>query len=333
MSVTVPLVNVAANATFTNLVDTVNLLANTVSNYVLTVNTLANGSISTGNGFVNGMFGANTLFATNIRGGNVQTSGPVSFLSNVAFNANVSCNTTIYLGNTSSLNSSTLFLGNSIVNAVLNTTSLYFNNVGIVTTNTRASILQNSSVIGVRGSINFITSGAISINSIDNANTDSIDITLSASGNSIVAGSDKQIQYNANGSLSASLGLTFDSSSNTLSVSNTANVKTLSFQDIIKVGTKVTNSSISGTYEIDNFLLSDFSGGEYLIVVKDNANSTYQTIKSIISRDNITEYGTVFSSSDLGNIIASSNSTHVIISLNTSIANTTTKIIRTLVAA
>ena len=355
MSITVPLVNVSANATFSNLIDTVNQIANVISNYTLTVNTLANGSISTGNGFLNGIFGATTLVANSIRGGNIQSSGNLSFLSNVSFGL-ASFSNTIYLGNTSSLNSTTLFLGNSSVNAVLNSTSLYFNNVKIVTANSRASVQQNSVAVGIRGSINFITSGIVSVACVDNANTDSIDITLSAFGNSIVAGSDKQVQFNSNGTMTASLGLTFDKSTNTLAVANlinteivntvsltvnsiTANSLSVPSVQLQNVATQTTIFKTSSTtsYELDSFTKASYTGGEYNILIKDSANSIYQISKLLLLFDGntvtITEFGDISSNNFVfTDFTPSTNSTHVIITANSSASNTTAKIIKMMIS-
>jgi hypothetical protein len=55
---------------------------------VVTVDTTANASWSTGNGYVNGMFGANTLYATYISGGNVATNTVLTITSNVAITSN-----------------------------------------------------------------------------------------------------------------------------------------------------------------------------------------------------------------------------------------------------
>ena len=66
------------------------LAANTVT---VAANTV--GDMSTGNGFVTGIFGANTITASIIKGGNVQTNSAVSVMSNTNFgNASVNVLTT-----------------------------------------------------------------------------------------------------------------------------------------------------------------------------------------------------------------------------------------------
>lgn len=61
---------VKTNETIEVLLDTVTVKANTA------------GDLTSGNGFVNGIFGANTLTATDIRGGNVTTNSVVTFTTN-----------------------------------------------------------------------------------------------------------------------------------------------------------------------------------------------------------------------------------------------------------
>jgi hypothetical protein len=85
-----------ATFTFYGWVQKTNELAKLASNTV-TVDVTTGGDMSTGNGFITGIFGANTLTATNIRGGNVQTlsTTDVNFISNVNFgNSSVNILTT-----------------------------------------------------------------------------------------------------------------------------------------------------------------------------------------------------------------------------------------------
>lgn len=54
----------------------------------VTVDTTANASWSTGNGYVNGMFGANTLYATYLSGGNIASNTVLTITSNVSITSN-----------------------------------------------------------------------------------------------------------------------------------------------------------------------------------------------------------------------------------------------------
>lgn len=55
---------------------------------VVTANNSANGAVTTGTGFVIGSFGANTIVATNIRGGNTISNTVLTISSNTNFTAN-----------------------------------------------------------------------------------------------------------------------------------------------------------------------------------------------------------------------------------------------------
>lgn len=72
---------VIASDTFGSWVSKTNEVATAFAETV-TVKANTSGDLSTGNGFVVGIFGANTLTTTNIRGGNVTTSGNLTIISN-----------------------------------------------------------------------------------------------------------------------------------------------------------------------------------------------------------------------------------------------------------
>lgn len=84
MSKTIDVIQVS-NDTFNDVFTTVSLLANA---FLSTVTVAANssGELTTGNGFVTGVLGANTIVATNIRGGNVATSANLIVTSNLTVN-------------------------------------------------------------------------------------------------------------------------------------------------------------------------------------------------------------------------------------------------------
>ena len=95
MSVSIAQVNSSPSGdTFQIWVDQTNKAINAISTVCVTVNTHANGGLTTGNGFVEGTFGARNLVANTMRGGTVQTSAVLTLTSNL----NVSGNT-ITVGN------------------------------------------------------------------------------------------------------------------------------------------------------------------------------------------------------------------------------------------
>src|SRR5678815_2107665 len=106
MTVSIVPVNTAIE-NFQSVFDKINLLIDLANQYAVTVDLTANGSVSTGNGFVNGIFAANTFAANVIRGGNVQANGTLA----------------IYC--------STLSVGNSTVNTVANSTQITASNLTV----------------------------------------------------------------------------------------------------------------------------------------------------------------------------------------------------------
>ena len=84
MSKTIDIIQVS-NDTFSDVFTIVSLLANAFTTTV-TVSSNSTGETTTGNGFVVGTFGSNTLVASTIRGGNVSTSNTLVVSSNLTLN-------------------------------------------------------------------------------------------------------------------------------------------------------------------------------------------------------------------------------------------------------
>jgi hypothetical protein len=126
MTKSIASVNTAADK-FSVWIGITNQLANAMTTEVVTANTNANGSVTTGNGFVNGIFGSNTLVVFNaLRGGNVQVSNTLVITSNVNIGSNI------------------LLVGNSTVNATVNSLALKFSNSTVSMTFTLPTLPQVS---------------------------------------------------------------------------------------------------------------------------------------------------------------------------------------------
>ena len=86
MSEVIAQLNVASGGdTFTISYDRINDVINAVSTVVCTVNTHANGGLTTGNGYVEGIFGARNLVGNTISGGTVETPGLLTILTDTEF--------------------------------------------------------------------------------------------------------------------------------------------------------------------------------------------------------------------------------------------------------
>jgi hypothetical protein len=134
----------AASDTFQVWLNRTNEAINAISTTVITANTNANGALTTGNTWANGIFSANVLSAfSEIRGGNVQTSNTLVVSSNISQNStfnysvgsatvNSVVNSTAFTisNSTFSVNISKthIKIGNSTVNAIINSTSIALSN-------------------------------------------------------------------------------------------------------------------------------------------------------------------------------------------------------------
>lgn len=96
--------------TFSVLFAQVNSVIDTLATEIVTANNEANGALTTGNAYVNGIMSSVTFAANTIRGGNVQSSQPITIASNVV------------------VSGTRLQVGNSTINAVANSSTLKFSN-------------------------------------------------------------------------------------------------------------------------------------------------------------------------------------------------------------
>ena len=266
---------VVSTDTFASWVARTNQLADAMSVYAVTVEANTTGANVSGNGFINGVFSANTFAVGEVlRGGSVATSA----------NLNITSNTRV----TGAVLYSTANLDIQVANASVNSTILYINgglanvtsNVSVVTTNTSIQAANtslkggnvhitsntqiNASNIVVTGVSTVLSGTTLSITS----NTDLVATTLNANavvtvnGNTTVTAN--SITFKANSSLNTFsisgngtvsnttvsgntftvVGNTFFS--NTVSISETLGVtKAATFSNTIAVTGNATFSNVS----------------------------------------------------------------------------------------
>ena len=345
MSKTITPVYLANNDTVVTLLTRVNNAIDFISSEAVSANATANGAQTTGNGFITGIFGSNTIVATTLRGGNVQSSANLSISSNLISSANivVISNSTysgiVLVGNTAAnsttLKSDTLNVGS---NFVVNSTSIVFNNTIFSSLSSMIVVANSGANVGTIGRLNLIAGAQSYINATANANTSSIDITIGfvANGTIGAAGTNSQVQFNDNGAANALNSFIFNKTSNTITV--TGNVVTTGIVLVNQFDTsKVVNVIVANTNTIiDSFVLTDYRSAEYLLSITDNAANNFVLSKLIGLQDlgnfYLTEYAVLTSNSTIGSYIPSSNATHAILSYNTvTSANVTIKMSRTLI--
>ncbi len=173
MTKTITAVN--TNLAFSTLYTAVNTVIQVLANEIVTANSAAGGGATTvGNGFVVGIFGANTIVAPLLVGGNVISTNVVYMGANLNVNTNVllsgiiTVNSTyVNVGANVSINSSTVWLGNSTQNVTSNSVSY-----SLITATSNATInasgyYYNAFPLQVGFQINTTTTGT-SAQAVDN---------------------------------------------------------------------------------------------------------------------------------------------------------------------
>jgi hypothetical protein len=235
MSVVFPTINVATD-TFQNWIDKTNTGLAQFANGTLTANTHANGSLTTGNAAVNGIFTSTTLTAiSELRGGTVQTPNTLNITTNTAINGG----SVLTIGANVTANSSTLVISNTVVsdvriatgNSSINTTAtpttfwvggtyLVVNSVGITVGN---SIVVNSSVIMIGNSTINATMNSTSVSVGGNVlPTNNTKATVAVA--NVLIGSAGRINFVATGTAGVGAFVDANSGQITVQITATANV-------------------------------------------------------------------------------------------------------------
>jgi len=117
-----------ASDTFQVWIDRFNEMITAANTEFMTANTNANGSVTVGNAYLSGILFSTTLTTSNLRGGNVQSAANLAVVSNLHINSS----------------SNYLYIGNSTVNVMANSSTIY---------------IQGRSVQTLQEQINVQTSG------------------------------------------------------------------------------------------------------------------------------------------------------------------------------
>ena len=350
MTVAITPVNAASGAdTFQVLINRVNHVINVVSNNAVTADGSSNGSLTTGNAYVNGIAAALTVAAGTLRGGNTQATANLVIASNVSVGnstanvfigyGNVTVSTIISVGSALTINTSVFALGNSTVNAVVNSSMVALSGVNVVTTAVRTKVSNNGTLIGTRDILNLIAGNNVALDITDHSVGGQVNVVISstANGGAVVAGSNTQVQYNDSGNLGGSAGFTFNQSSNNLVVANTLHAAILSLdsgnvqQQHITLTTTGTSAQL-----FDSWALNTWRTGKYVVSIKNNSANGYSASELIVLQDDgdvyLSEYGVIQSNGSLGVWSANANSTAVRLYMTPVPANTTIRSHRSLLA-
>lgn len=95
---------------------------------------------------------------------------------------------------------------------------------------------------------------------------------------------------------------------------------------ILSMNTRTTGTSAQ---IVDSFEIATYRAAEYMLTIKDNAANGHQVNKLLVLYDgsdaSITDYGIIFSNTDLGTFTANANATHCRLLLTPTIANSQVK--------
>lgn len=293
MSKTLSSINTAAD-TFQNWIDRTNSIINLLDTEVVTAN--STGALTSGNGFVNGYFGANTLVATYIRGGNVSTNSVLTFETNTVFSSNVSISQHLSVTNSVSLSNTLTATGN----VTLSNTLLVVGNTNFSNTLTILGLANAA------GGLNTTTVNATAINVGANINLTTSYINV---GNS-------SVNTYVNSSMITIGGV---------------NVATVSSVSAIGISNTVTFTGTSSQV-MDSIALASTRSAEYLISANNNSSNAYQITKILVIHDGttayVTEYGTMYTNTSVISISAGANATHMLVNCTPVSSNTTVKFTR-----
>lgn len=368
MAQEIPVVNLNTDL-FSTWLDRTNELIQVVNTVVITANSDSNGAITVGNSFLYGIFGSNTVVASDgIRGGNVQSSSDLDILSNVIVNGSIVSDILSIGSNTVYANAIGLFVNGSLsspsgnldiwsnitVNGAVSAFDIIGNNitlsgnasvVGLISSNV-LSIGSNSFYVDINGIQ--VTNADIAIASIVSGNIEILTTNNVIVGDGISVGNstvNAEIRQNS---------LTIGNNSVNSVVNSTAIVfNSPNGQYIVdqSIGSPVTidmftsrftfsNATTTGTSAqvVDSFEKSQYRACEYTVSIKNNTANGYQTSKVSVfdfesaTEAGFTEYATMHSNGTIGAFSAAANTTHILLYFTPVVANTTLRIFRTQLA-
>jgi len=266
--------------------------------------------------------------------------------------ANVSISTDTFAGWVSKTNQVLYYLGTEVVTVSSGTagsnTTGNGSVIGILTANTLGTNnvrgggignTANVSTLTVGYSNSTVSSNVVVVGYAANVNSNTLTIT---SNTAIGTGTQNVYISVANTTLST----------NTLNITSTSNVNLtgsmvmsgdLTVNNFVTMDSKVrllaktTNiyfPAPTTSNTVDSFSFSEFTGAKYTINITDDSNANnkaFTEISVIYGHGNahMTEYGTIYSNTQFMTFSASANSSHVILSANSSQANATFRIFRT----
>ena len=287
---TLNLIDVLTN-TYQNWIDKTNQAISVLINQAVTVTNTATGDTVTGNGFVLGTLGANTLTAVTLRGGTVNSAANLAITTNTNITAayvNVTSNSYFY-GNSSI--ASAIFAGNSVA------TNTSFNST-YWTVNSNVAIIGTSHSIS--GNLN-VDSATLFVDTVNNRvglGTSVPNSALTIIGNTVITGviSTPMSVFGSNSASTNSVSQVaidtfpstiYRSAKYTLSITDNINAATYQTSEILVMhdGTNayLTEYAVIRSNSSVGTLAADISGGNVrLLITPVSTNNTINFERTLL---------------------------------------------------
>lgn len=267
---------VISTDTFFQWLTLTNYMANAYKNVVTTATNTA-GDTTSGNAFISGTFGANTMTVNyQLRGGTVDAAANLAIVSNAVFSGSNTAYTSNVYFNTSNV---------TINVATFSITGTGANSVTVSTNSTATNTRFVSNAVSIQGLLTVVNAASFS---------------------------------------------------NSITVTGPINVtNVVSFNDHIYSSNSVNLPTGTATI-VDSFNGSTYRSAKYIISMKDNGNSTYQTTEILLNHDDVTAYTTEYATirtiaNNIGTFTANLSGTTVRLWSTPTVANSTYKISRNLI--
>jgi hypothetical protein len=296
-----------ATETFSNWIDKTNELIAFVNTVVITTNT-SNVDVTTGNAYVNGYFGANTLGASVIVAGNATSNGltlltvasntkiegfvnvtssiaggdtritgfiNVSSTANIGgvatFRANVIANGELLVSNVASLGNTTI-TGFINVSSSVRVSDVVLNTTAISVSTAASNVQINASSLKITNSTSNITINIPSTTEANGSyylNGNGSWVVVTTGGISAPGGANTEVQFNDSGALQGNNGFTFNNSTKILTVANGV------VSNNLTVNSVSTNTFSSSNVTTNNVILTN-------ALVRTSANTTTGTSQQAV---------------------------------------------------
>lgn len=279
---TIQITQISNNQTFGAWLQRTNDICYIISTNTITVDSTAGGSISTGRGFVNGAFGSNTLYASSLSGGNLNTANTLTITSGITIANNLSVTGGSTFGNMTSITWGDGSQSTSLYSIIGTNTQIPFNDSLFANTSANFTFNKTNKTLTVSNTISsyytLVGAGAQTAPSIYfSGNTSTGIYSPTTDTLAISAGGINKLTANS-----------------TAVVINDAIINSVNINNIGRIFANSYTYTTAAIATVDSFDTTIIRSAEYLIEAS-NSSPSYQMSKLLVNHDGtyayITEYG------------------------------------------